>query len=71
VLNRGLAPRTVSFDFAHENVGDDVSRREARFHDTPYRIRDLWARREMGTTARPLNATVPPHDVLMMRLTRM
>jgi alpha-galactosidase len=52
-------------------VGDDVSRREARFHDTPYRIRDLWARREMGTTARPLNATVPPHDVLMMRLTRM
>jgi hypothetical protein len=24
-----------------------------------------------GTTATPLNATVPPYDVLMMRLTKM
>jgi alpha-galactosidase len=70
VLNRGEQPRTVSFDFAHELVGDDVSRREAKFGETPYAIRDLWAHRDMGTTASPLRATVPAHDVLMMRLTK-
>jgi alpha-galactosidase len=71
VLNRGESPRVVRFDFARESVSDDLSTREARFFDTTYRVRDLWAHREMGTTARPLAATVPPHDVLMLRLAKM
>jgi len=70
VLNRGEAPRAVRFDFARESVSDDLSKRETRFGDTTYRVLDLWAHRERGTTARPLEATVAPHDVLMLRLAR-
>lgn len=68
VLNRAEAARHVSFDFASHHVSDGLSKRDARFGETTYRIRDLWAGRERGTTARPLVATVPSHDVLMLRL---
>lgn len=64
------APRAVSFDFAHEAVSDDLSHRDARFESTTYRIRDLWSKRDLGTTARPLAVQVGGHDVVMVRLTK-
>ena len=70
ILNRGLTPRAVTFDFRHESVGDDISKRNAEFDKVTYQVRDLWARRDLGTTARPLVATVPSHDVLLVRLRR-
>ncbi|HKG91498.1 MAG TPA: glycoside hydrolase family 27 protein [Gemmatimonadaceae bacterium] len=71
ILNRADAPRAVSFDFAHEWVSDDLSKRETRFGTTTYRIRDLWTKRDLGTTARPLAVQVPGHDVVMVRLAKM
>ncbi|HYD51312.1 MAG TPA: glycoside hydrolase family 27 protein [Gemmatimonadaceae bacterium] len=70
VLNRAATPQPVHFDFAHEYLSDGHSKREAKFGEITYAIRDLWARRELGTTARPLAATVPGHDVLMLRLVK-
>ena len=70
VLNRAETPRRVNFDFADHWVADGHSKREARFGEITYRIRDLWAKRDVGTTARPLVATVPSHDALMFRLAR-
>ena len=69
VLNRAETPRRLNFDFAHHWVSDGHSKRETRFGETTYRIRDLWAKGDIGTTARPLVATVPSHDALMFRLT--
>jgi alpha-galactosidase len=68
VLNRGPAARRVAFDWRHENVSDDLSKRSADFAKRTYRVRDLLARRERGTTAAALDAVVPGHDVLMLRL---
>ena len=68
VLNRGQAVRSVSFDWRRENVSDSLSNRTASFGETSYRVRDLWTRKELGTTKRPLAAQVPGHDVLMVRL---
>jgi alpha-galactosidase len=71
VLNRGQAPSEVSFDWSHEEVSDELSGRSAYFDQgRVFEIRDLWAGASLGTTHRPLAATVPGHDVLMVRLDR-
>jgi alpha-galactosidase len=33
-----------------------------------YDIRDIWQHKHVGTTASPLTATIPSHDVLLVRL---
>ena len=67
-LNRATSPRAVSFDWAHEVVSDTLSHRDAQFSTTRYQLRNLWTLQSAGTTARPLSATVPGRDVLMLRL---
>src|SRR5581483_9118534 len=69
-LNRARSPRSASFDFRKEAVADSVSGRQARFGEVTYHIRDLWANADRGTTAQPLNVTVPSHDVIAIRLSR-
>jgi alpha-galactosidase len=70
ILNRTDKPKTVSFDWQKENVTDSLSGREADFQDTVYRLRDLWAKRELGTTESALTAKVPARDALMLRLVK-
>ncbi|HYG82911.1 MAG TPA: glycoside hydrolase family 27 protein, partial [Pyrinomonadaceae bacterium] len=71
VLNRGESPHEFSFDWKNEQVGDTFAKRAARFDLTEYAVRDLWSGRDLGTTRRALSATVPPHDILMLRLKKM
>ena len=68
VLNRSDRPQKVAFDWKKEKVSDDLSKREAQFDTTTYKVRDLWAKKSLGTTRETLNAAVPGHDVLMLRL---
>jgi alpha-galactosidase len=68
VLNRGVRLRTVSFDWKKEQVADSLSRREARFGSSAYRLIDLWTKKDFGTTRKPMVAVVPGHDVLLLRL---
>ncbi len=70
VLNRNAAARRVTFDWARERVADAASTHDAAFASTTYRLRNLWTKKDAGTTARPLSAEVPPHDVLMLRLVK-
>ena len=71
VLNRAKAPRAVSFDWGRETVNDSLSGRSASFGNTTYRVRELWTKKDLGTTTKALGATVPAHDVLAVRLQRM
>jgi alpha-galactosidase len=68
ILNRTTAPRAVTFDWGREPVADSLSGRTAAFGTTRYSLRDLWTGAKAGTTARPLKAQVPAHDVLMVQL---
>jgi alpha-galactosidase len=68
VLNRGGASRPLRFDWGKKAVVDDFSASRAEFNTTVYRIRDLWAHRDLGSTRDPLTAHVAAHDVLMVRL---
>jgi alpha-galactosidase len=58
-LNRSAKPREVRYDW-HEMLDSLGS--------PTYTLFDLWAGKSMGTTDEPLQATVPPHDVLLVRL---
>lgn len=71
ILNRADAPRRVTFDWQREPVSDSLSARAAGFATTRYAVRDLWTKRDLGTTGRPLTADVLPHDVLMVRLRKL
>ena len=71
VLNRGTTPQKVTFDWNTEKVADDFSKRDAHFDTTTYGLRDLWAKKDIGTTKEPLNTEVPGHDVLMLRLNKL
>ena len=68
VLNRSTRPQKVFFDWKNQKAGDELSRREASFDTTVYGIRDLWTKKDLGTTEKPLNAGLPGHDVLLLRL---
>jgi alpha-galactosidase len=66
-LNRARTPRNATFDWRRESVADTVFNRKL---ESAYHIRDLWAGADRGTTAQPLTVTLPPHDVVLLRLTR-
>jgi alpha-galactosidase len=68
VLNRAQSPRDVHFDWSRETVTDSLSNRRAAFGGTTYRVRDLWTKKDLGTTKRALAVRVPARDVLMVRL---
>src|SRR3974390_3825471 len=68
VLNRSTRPQKVFFDWKSKKVSDDFSKRDAVFNTTVYGLRDLWTKKDLGQTEKPLNAELPGHDVLMLRL---
>ncbi len=69
-LNRGRQPRPVAFDWKTQPIHDDVARRDLAADRTRYKIRNLWTGREAGTTAKPFQAQVLGHDVVMLRLSK-
>ena len=58
----------VTFDWKNEKVTDDISNRDAKFDTLTYSVRDLWLKKDLGTTKTPLSAAVQGHDVLVVRL---
>jgi alpha-galactosidase len=67
-LNRSKNYQQIEFDFSTNKVVDDLSKRDAAFDKNIYTVRDVWSKKENGTTTRKLNASVNGHDVLMYRL---
>ncbi|HLP15593.1 MAG TPA: glycoside hydrolase family 27 protein [Bacteroidota bacterium] len=67
-LNRSTQPKTLDVDWAKILVTDDLSKRTLDPTATTYRLRDLWAKRDLGTTQKKISHSLPSHDVLMVRL---
>ncbi len=70
LLNRSISQKNVAFDFPRNDVLDSLSGRNTMFETAVYKLRDLWAKKDIGTTQKPLKAVVQGHDVLMLRLIR-
>jgi alpha-galactosidase len=71
VLNRNQEAKTILFDWKNEKVADSFSKRDAHLDTATYSLRNLWLKADAGDTGKILNAEVPGHDVLMLRLDKM
>ncbi len=69
-LNRGDAAYTLKYDWKHHNIADDLAKKSEDFNKATFQIRDVWKKQPLGTTKDVLNAVIPSHDVLMLRLTK-
>lgn len=69
-LNRGSTLQKLSFNWKQNIVSDSLSPAQFNANKTTYTIKDLWMKKNNGTTDTTLHAVVPPHDVLMFRLTK-
>jgi alpha-galactosidase len=68
-LNRSAKTVKVEFDWAKNNIYDDLSK-TAINNDLTYQVRDLWKKKNIGDTKKRINSDIPSHDVLMVRLVK-
>lgn len=69
-LNRDNVAQKVSFNWKGENVTDDLTNRTLGAGTTTYKIKDVWSGKKEGSTAKTFEGEVPPHDVIMLVLTK-
>ncbi|MGI8952125.1 MAG: glycoside hydrolase family 27 protein [Chitinophagaceae bacterium] len=69
-LNRASTPQKILFNWKDKMIDDTLSNKQLNAQTTTYKIEDLWAKKSLGNTASALSTTVPPHDVLMLRLSK-
>jgi alpha-galactosidase len=67
-LNRSVSPKNIAFSWQAEVVNDTVSNRAFNAKAVTYKLRDLYLKKDIGNTKKPLKKTVPGHDVLLLRL---
>jgi alpha-galactosidase len=67
-LNKSVVPKAIAYNWAAEVVVDTVAKRTFNVASANYILRDQWTRKDIGNTKKPLTATVPAHDVLIVRL---
>ncbi|MEJ5351853.1 MAG: glycoside hydrolase family 27 protein [Melioribacteraceae bacterium] len=67
-LNRSTKPIEINFQWNNHVVIDSLFNKEANFKTSIYQIRDLWLKKEVGTTEKNFYAVLPSHDVIMLRL---
>jgi alpha-galactosidase len=69
-VNRSSKSKQIQFNWQDEMVNDTLSKKELNAKTISYTIHDLWAKKNMGDTKKPLNANLASHDVLMLRLSK-
>ena len=69
LLNRGKTPRIVNLDWKTFSVTDSLSNRTLNTTAKEvYKLRDLWLKKNVGDTRKPLKATLQGRDVLCLKL---
>jgi alpha-galactosidase len=69
-LNRSDKTQSINFDWKKEDIKDNISSKELNGNAPTYNLFDVWTKKNVGKTNKTLTATVPSHDVLMLRLTK-
>lgn len=69
-VNMNDQPTELVFDWTQHEIGDDLNHRMLDTKQKTYKIRDLFNKKDIGTTKSPLKVTIGVHDVLMIRLSR-
>ena len=69
-VNRSSVAKQLDFNWQNESVIDNLYNKSLDAKSTTYRLRDLWTKKDVGTTKTPVKTTIQPYDVLMLRLTK-
>ena len=69
-FNPGLETLSITYDWEKHPIKDDLFHKQYFFDQTPYHVRDLWAKKNIGTTQAPLKLKIPSHGVVMVRLSK-
>jgi alpha-galactosidase len=67
-LNRSVKAQKIDFDWSKNVVADTVSHRILNTNETVFTLRNLWMKKNIGSTKKNLQAVIPSHDVLVARL---
>jgi alpha-galactosidase len=68
-LNRSEKPVNIDFDWSKNVFTDDeVSKEKFDTNNTVFKIKNLWTKKDLGTTKKILKTTIEGHDVLAVRL---
>ncbi|MCO4292516.1 glycoside hydrolase family 27 protein [Solitalea sp. MAHUQ-68] len=68
-LNRSTKVKSIEFNWQEKPIVDELSKRELNTAVRQYKMKNLWTKKDAGTTKKVLKATVQGHDVLMLALT--
>jgi alpha-galactosidase len=69
-LNHGENTQKVEFDWKKYTINDGLSGFHLKFSDKTLHVRDLWAKKDLGTTNDIFKTDLPTHDVVMLRLSK-
>lgn len=69
-FNRSDVAKNIDFDWEKENRVWNGKPDGSPFYIKNMNIKDLWLNKSLGTTRNNLKATIQPHDVLTIRLTK-
>ncbi|MFI5138811.1 MAG: glycoside hydrolase family 27 protein [Sphingobacteriales bacterium] len=69
-LNRSDHPQNISYDWKDHVINDAVSKTSFNFNQSTYHLRDLWEKKDMGTTNKTFKQTIGSDDVVVLRLTK-
>ncbi|HEX9973849.1 MAG TPA: glycoside hydrolase family 27 protein [bacterium] len=67
-LNRGFEAKAITLPWKEHSILDFFSKREINFNQVTFRIRDLWDKKEVGTTKKSFAGQVASHDLILLRL---
>ena len=67
-LNRSTQKRSVDFDWSKNIITDDFYKRTLNTNETKYNVRNLWVKKNIGTTKKNVSAELGVHEILMLRL---
>lgn len=68
-LNLKKNKTSFVFDWTAHIITDELSKKVFNPKANTYKIRNVWTKRDEGTTKQRLAVTIPSHDVVMLRLT--
>jgi len=69
-LNRSNRPQNITFDWKEHVINDAISKTNVNFSQNTYKLRDLWAKKDIGTTSKQFKQTIPADDVVLLRLSK-
>jgi alpha-galactosidase len=69
-LNRSRKTQKIKFDWKAQNIQDPLYGFRLNSKSMDYTLRDLWSKKDLGSTKKALESELPGHDVLMLKLSQ-